>query len=369
MAPVLAPPTSQPDTSRSDAFIAAQRASADSDAGPQEEPKEAEWQQNLNEIMVCTDCNTYPPNLVEEFSSGDMVCGDCGLVLGTRIIDTRSEWRTFANDDQNNDDPSRVGDSVNPLLNGSQLETTIAFDGKDARDLQRAQNKALKDNSNNSTLMVGYRQITSYCEAMSISKTVQDAAKHIYKMTEDAKLFRAKPLEPIIASCIFIACRQSNAPRTFREIFSLTKVPKKDIGRTFKQLEKFLQHDKNKHLHTDRTFTSSSTNATELCGRYCGNLHFSNSHLMSRVSSELCQKSYSVKDLAGRSPLSVAAACIYMTCHLMGEARSLKQIADVAGVSDGTVKTAYRFLYQARETLVEQDWITRGGSLERLPVS
>ena len=31
--------------------------------------------------------------IVEEFGSGDLVCGRCGLVLGDRIVDTRSEWR------------------------------------------------------------------------------------------------------------------------------------------------------------------------------------------------------------------------------------------------------------------------------------
>ena len=100
--------------------------------------------ENLNMQMICKECKEFPPNLVEEFSSGDMVCGSCGLVLGDRIVDTRSEWRTFANDDQGNDDPSRVGDAANPLLNGSQLSTTIAFgDGSGrSRDLQRAQNKA-----------------------------------------------------------------------------------------------------------------------------------------------------------------------------------------------------------------------------------
>ncbi|KAI3318457.1 cyclin-like protein [Xylariaceae sp. AK1471] len=364
--------------SRSEAFIAAQRASANGDDGQQEQPKEEPWQQNLNEIYQCPDCREFPPNLIEEFSSGDMVCASCGLVLGDRIIDTRSEWRTFANDDQNNDDPSRVGDSVNPLLNGSQLETSIAFDGKDARDLQRAQNKALKDNknnkNNNQTLLAAYREISNFCDAMNIAKTTQDAAKHIFKMTDDAKLFKGKSTEVIIAGCIFIACRQSNAPRTFREIFALTKVPKKEIGRTFKMLEKFLQDDKNKHLvrpmNTDGVVpATSSTNATELCARYCGGLRFSNNHLMARISSELCEKGSSVKDLAGRSPLSVAAACIYMVSHLMGEGKSSKQIAAVAGVSDGTIKTAYRFLYQARETLIEKEWLDKGGRLDRLPVN
>ena len=43
--------------------------------------------------LICNDCRENPPNLVEDFSSGDVVCGSCGLILGDRIIDTRSEWR------------------------------------------------------------------------------------------------------------------------------------------------------------------------------------------------------------------------------------------------------------------------------------
>ncbi|KAI8623615.1 cyclin-like protein [Xylariaceae sp. FL1651] len=357
--------------SRSEAFIASMQGgpSPTGDGGHQEQP----WEQNLNEILQCPDCREFPPNLIEEFSSGDMVCASCGLVLGDRIIDTRSEWRTFANDDQNNDDPSRVGDSANPLLNGSQLETNIAFgEGKNSRELQRAQNRTQKDKGTQA-LLAAYREISNFCDAMNIAKTTQDAAKHIFKMTDDAKLFKGKSTEVIIAGCIFIACRQSNAPRTFREIFALTKVPKKEIGRTFKMLEKFLQSNPSANTYLrpneDGGPTTSSTNATELCARYCSGLRFSNNHLMARISSELCEKSSSVKDLAGRSPLSVAAACIYMVSHLMGEGKSSKQIATVAGVSDGTIKTAYRFLYQARETLIEKDWLAKGGNLDRLPVN
>ena len=203
-------------------------------------PKEEPWRENLNMTMVCRECNISPPNLVEEFSSGDMVCGDCGLVLGDRIVDTRSEWRTFSNDDQNNDDPSRVGDAANPLLNGSQLQTTISFGdgGGRARDLHRAQNKATHDKATKS-LLAAYKEIGALCDAFSITKIVSDTAKQLFKMVADAGAFRGKSQDAIIAGCIFIACRQCNVPRTFREIFALTKVSKKEIGRIFKSLEKF----------------------------------------------------------------------------------------------------------------------------------
>lgn len=199
------------------------------------------WSENLNMHMICRECKEFPPKLVEEFSSGDTVCGSCGLVLGDRIVDTRSEWRTFSNDDQGNDDPSRVGDGANPLLNGSQLQTSISFgDGSSSRtrDLHRAQNKSTHDKSTKG-LLAAYKEIGALCDAMSIPKNVSDTAKHIFKMVNDAGAFRGKSQDTIIAGSIFIACRQCKVPRTFREICALTKVSKAEIGRIFKALEKF----------------------------------------------------------------------------------------------------------------------------------
>lgn len=69
---------------------------------PLREEKKVEnqpFQPNLNITLTCPDCKIFPPTIAEEFAQGDLVCSDCGLVLGDRIIDTRSEWRTFANDE------------------------------------------------------------------------------------------------------------------------------------------------------------------------------------------------------------------------------------------------------------------------------
>ena len=201
----------------------------------------SEWKENYNLQLICRDCKEIPPNLVEEFSSGDMVCGSCGLVLGDRIVDTRSEWRTFSNDDQGNNDPSRVGDAANQLLNGSQLTTNIGFsDGIHgrSRDLSRAQNKASVDKSNK-TLAAAYKEIGALSESLGITSNVANCAKFLFKQVSDAGAFRGKPQETVIAGCLFIACRQENVPRSFREIFALTRVSKAEIGRTFKALEKF----------------------------------------------------------------------------------------------------------------------------------
>ncbi|KAI0999905.1 Transcription initiation factor [Podosphaera aphanis] len=333
-----------------------------------EEPK---WSENLNMQVMCQDCKEVPPNLVEEFSSGDMVCGSCGLVLGDRIVDTRSEWRTFSNDDQGNDDPSRVGDGPNILLNGSQLQTSIAFgEGGNNRDLLRAHNKNAIDKSTKG-LLAAYKEIGAHCDAISAPKLVTDYAKLLYKQVDDAKAFKGKAQEAIIAGCIFIACRKGDAPRTFREIYALTKVSKKEIGRTFKALEKFFASDTQKlalaKISLPDYHSTGATAASSLCERFCSQLGLDFQFV--KISGLLADKISNVGDLAGRSPLSIAAACIYMISHLMNKPKSPKEIAEVAGVSDGTIRTAYKYLYQERVRLVENEWIANGkGNIENLPI-
>src|SRR5581483_341501 len=125
---------------------------------------------DLNIRLICPDCKTQPPNIVEEFANGDLVCGDCGLVLGDRIIDTRSEWRTFANDE--GDDPSRVGAAANPLLDGSQLDTVISRrDGGSgtAKDLNKVHGRAtaVKGEKN---LIQAYKEIAAMSDAIGLTK-------------------------------------------------------------------------------------------------------------------------------------------------------------------------------------------------------
>ncbi|KAF5671785.1 transcription initiation factor tfiib [Fusarium heterosporum] len=330
------------------------------------------FQEDLSNILVCPECNISPPHLVEEFSSGDTVCEDCGMVVGSRIIDTRSEWRTFANDDQGGDDPSRVGGPQDEFVEGQQLATTVAFsESKAHKALSRTQNNTNQDKAQKG-LMLAYKEIVSLCEAINMGQNVSNAAKHIFKLVDKHKFLKGKPQEAVIAGCIFIACRQNNVPRTFREIFNLTSVSKKEVGRVFKQLQSFLQKLQEQDgeatgLNTVTNYENTSVGAEDLCGRYVSQLGFRKQQKVAKISRDLAEKANDISALAGRSPLSVAAACIYLACHIVGEPRSSLPIAKQAGVSDGTVKTAYKHLYAAREQLINKEWFEEGVNMETLP--
>ena len=373
-----------------------------SSSGPPESfaPPLESWKENLNLQVMCPDCKEVPPNLVEEFSSGDMVCDSCGLVLGDKIIDTRSEWRTFSNDDQGNDDPSRVGDGANPLLNGSQLSTSISFGDKGSnrsRDLYRAQNKSTHDKSTK-TLLAAYKQIGALGDSMSIPLNVIDTAKHLFKKVNDAGAFKGKSQDAVISGCIFIACRQCNAGRTFREIYNVTKVPKAEIGRIFKKLQIFFAEENQRtrdaalqnggtsllnssHTQgrvliladiaqpTEELSSLSATDAKDLVIRFCSHLKLGKDVV--RLSRELAGRLQDEGPLAGRSPLSVAAAVIYMAAAFLGTPRNAKDIAKATSVSDGTVRSSYKLIYPMKEDLIGPKWLEGRprDALEKMPIN
>ncbi|KAF2871881.1 cyclin-like protein [Massariosphaeria phaeospora] len=345
--------------------------------GPSAETEQDdEWRQDLNVIMMCPDCKEMPPNLVEEASNGDTVCASCGRVLAEHVLDTRSEWRTFSNDDQGNDDPSRVGDAANPLLHGSQLQTEIGFGdgGMRVRELARAQNKNNHDKLNKS-LQAAYGQISTLCESSNIPKVAAETAKLLYKAADDAKIFKSKPQDAKIASCIFFACRQHDVPRSFREIFKLTNVSKKEIGRTFKALEQLLQKaakDQDPKVATSGAVISNSsfkttktTGASELIGRACNKLELSNSTTL--IAQAAAAQVSELGVAAGRSPLSITGACIYLIAALMGQPRTPKDIGQAVDVSDGTIRTAYKLVHNALDQIIDEAWIQKGGDLSKIP--
>lgn len=368
---------------------------------PPQAPKIEEYRDNLSVKLICKECREDPPDLVEDHASGDLVCGSCGLVLQQRTIDQSSEWRTFSNDDQGNDDPSRVGDGPNSLLNGAQLNTGIAFGdgGIRTKELSRAQNRSNLDKGNKA-LLQAYKQIGAFCDGWQLPQSVSDTCKHLYKDAEESKYFKGKSTESIIAGCLFLACRRNQVPRSFREVTELTKVTKKEIGRVFKGLEHILmKQDKAKAGQThvvaggelsavllseivelslnanddvglvvgNETYKGSGTaNPAELCRRYCSMLDMS--QRATQMSEALANKTSNTGALAGRSPLSAAAACIFMAGHLLGEPKGAKEIQQIAGVSDSTIRHAYKLMFADKDRIIDEDMTRRGANPSRLPI-
>jgi len=219
-------------------------------------------------------------------------------------------------------------------------------------------------------LQAAFSQIATLCDSQNISKPTAEVAKQLFRATDDAKLFKGKSQDAIIAGCIFIACRIQNQQRSFREIFKMTNVSKKEVGRTFKQLESFIQHMHKSptapgSFDTSNLATGGTTNAENLMPRACAKLNLE-SHV--QLVAEECARVVTEQGIAaGRSPLSIAGACLYLVSHLMQQPKSPKEIGLAVEVSDGTIRTAYKLMHAQQDKIIKEDWIRRGGNRDKLP--
>lgn len=261
-----------------------------------------------------------------------------------------STGRTFANEE--GDDPSRVGQSNNPLMDGltEQLDTRIGNrDGGTgaARDLQRAMGRSTT--TSNRVILDAFQDIQTKCDVIHLPRTVSETAKHMFKQVETDQILRGKKVDAIIAAAIYCACKTNKVPRTFREICQLTNVSQKLIGKCFKEMQAAYGLNLHRGVETvgpdlGSDSAVSPTNAVDLVARFCN--HLGLDMQITRCTEDIASIIRDRGILAGRSPITVAAACIHMTTRLMGNEQSAKNISRAAGVSDVTIKNSYKNLLE-----------------------
>lgn len=187
-------------------------------------------------------------------------------------------------------------------------------------------------------------------------------------MVHDGKNLKGRSNDAIASACLYIACRQEGVPRTFKEICAVSKISKKEIGRCFKLILKAL--DTSVELITTGDFMS----------RFCSNLGLPN--VVQKAATSIARTAVDMDIVPGRSPISVAAAAIYMasqvrhktgicklcqrhqstsTCFVSHQQasevkRSQKEIGDVAGVADVTIRQSYKLMYPRAEELFPKDF-------------
>ena len=73
--------------------------------------------QNIEEITRCPECSST--HLTRDYSRGELVCEECGLVIDEDFIDHGPEWRAFDSDQR--EKRARVGEPMTYTINDKGL--------------------------------------------------------------------------------------------------------------------------------------------------------------------------------------------------------------------------------------------------------
>lgn len=193
--------------------------------------------------------------------------------------------------------------------------------------------------SSDRALLNAFREINGMADRINLPKTIVDRANTLFKQVHDGKNLKGRANDAIASACLYIACRQEGVPRTFKEICAVSKISKKEIGRCFKLILKALETSVD--LITTGDFMS----------RFCSNLGLPN--MVQRAATHIARKAVEIDIVPGRSPISVAAAAIYMASQVCKTGNTIHSLIIQA------LFYFYVFLFYTgvgRQEIAEGDW-------------
>ena len=287
----------------------------------------------------CPECESK--NLVHDYDSGETICGDCGLVLYEQMLDKGPEWRAFTL--QEKASRSRVGMPTSYSIHDKGLSTTISQVDRDAFGrklpistrlqmwrLRKWQIRSRVHSSVDRNLSQAMSELERLSSKVSISPPLKEKAALIYRKALDKGLVRGRSINSIAAASLYAACRQSGTPRTLRDIADASLVDRKDVARCYRLLLQELRFDM--PVADSLTYVSKIAEKNGISGRTQG--------AAIKILADAKRRRFA----AGKDPMGLAAAALYIACLQNGEKITQKDIADASGVTEVTVRNRYKAL-------------------------
>jgi len=306
-----------------------------------EKEKEVEKEAEEKEFYgnVCPECGSR--RLEYDYERGELVCMNCGLVVDEDLIDMGPEWRAF--DHEQRMKRSRVGAPMTYTIHDKGLSTMIDWRNRDSYGksispatraqlyrLRKWQRRIRVSNATERNLAFALSELDRMASALGLPRNVRETAAVIYRKAVEKNLIRGRSIEGVAAASLYAACRQCNVPRTLDEIAEVSRVSRKEIGRTYRFIARELK------------LKLLPTSPIDYVPRFCSALGLSSKVQQKAI--EILKQAQEKELTSGRGPTGVAAAAIYISSVLCGERRTQREVAEVAGITEVTIRNRYKEL-------------------------
>ena len=289
----------------------------------------------------CPECGSH--RIMKDYESAEIVCMGCGYVVVAELTNQGPEWRAF--DDEQRAKRARAGAPATFTIHDKGLSTMIDWHdhdvyGKRIAPGQKAQIYRLRkwqrrirvSDATERNLAFALSEISKIANNLNLPKNVLETASVIYRKAVKQRLVRGRTVEGVTAAAIYVACRQCGVARTLEDVSQASPMSKKEVGRSYRFLIK--------KLH----FFIRPVKAGQYITKFCNQLTMQGK--VEEIAHKILFVAKKLKLTSGRGPTGMAAAASYIASVLTGERKTQREIAEIAQVTEVTIRNRYQELVE-----------------------
>jgi transcription initiation factor TFIIB len=286
---------------------------------------------------------------MKDHESAEIVCMGCGYVVITKLTDQGPEWRAF--DAEQRAKRARAGAPTTFTIHDKGLSTTIDWHDRDIHGqrfpqgqkaqiyrLRKWQRRIRISDATERNLAFALSEISKITNNLNLPRNVLETASVIYRKAVKEHLIRGRSIQGVTAAAIYVACRQCGVARTLEDISQASPMDKKEVGRSYR----FLIKELNYFIEPVKT--------GKYITKFCNQLTMQGN--VEEVAHKILFAAKELKLTSGRGPTGIAAAASYIASVLTGERKTQREIAEIAQVTEVTIRNRYKELVERLQFII-----------------
>jgi len=279
--------------------------------------------------------------IISDFNSGEVFCGNCGFVINEKFESLGHESNNL--DDKK--DTRRTGMAVTLARNDFGLSTIIGSKNKDVhgkpippsasstiKRIRIQDNRSQFRKHSDSNFKIAFDFLERIQDKLDVSDSVKETAAYVYRKAVEQKITTGRPIYSVIAASVYVACRNTNTIRNLSDISEVTNIKRKKIAQSYRAIVK--QLDMKIPVVNQVNYVLKISNIL--------NISIGTKNLALKI----LKKAEELDMMAGRDPSGMAAASIYYSSLIREERISQIKIADATGITAVTVRNRFKEIKQ-----------------------
>ena len=282
--------------------------------------------------------------MVTDNATGERFCGGCGFVISERVEDSGPEWRSFSKEEH--EDRSRTGTPTSLAMHDMGLATIIGPADKDASGkplsasmkstigrLRTWDSRSQVHEPVDRNFRQAFSELDRLKDKLALSDAVIEKTAYIYRKALDKGLVRGRSIPGLVAAALYAACRDMETPRTLTDVANGINIKRKDVARCYRLLLRELD------------LKMPVVDPIKCVARIVSKAGLSEKTKRRAVT--ILKDASELEITAGKDPMGLAAAALYLSCVMNGESHTQKDVAQAAGVTEVTIRNRYKGLKES----------------------